>query len=411
MQHLYKLPLPKKKILFVHHTTAAGGATNSMLYNILGLPNTEYDVRALFLEPEKEGSMLYKEKGIPVDFLSGITYYQHGEGTKIKWLSRRPWEPITRFFKMLRSIPKMEAYLEANPCDIVYANTSLLLPVGIAAKRKNKKLVWHVREQIASGILGVRKQIVRYIIKKYADKIIIISHENAKKLGKTNKAEVVYNFVNFNVFDKDLPANTLATELEKNSNTIFITMLGGTVHSKGADVFIKAAPQVLKTFPNAVFAIAGYPPSPNSKPRSAIRKLLKKNVAEECVKLIKELNLKNKVIFIGVRKDIPQVIASSKIIAWPATQPHFARPIIEAQAMATPPVGTRFGSTKELISEKETGSMFPLNNHNALANAILLLLQNKELYNQIAENGYRHAKEKFNAEHNLKRVIEIIKTV
>ena len=40
-------------------------------------------------------------------------------------------------------------------------------------------------------------------------------------------------------------------------------MLGGSVHSKGANVFIEAAKITLKKYPETYFLIAGYPLKPS----------------------------------------------------------------------------------------------------------------------------------------------------
>lgn len=403
--------MPKKKILFVHHTTAMGGATNSMLYNVLGIPKDKFEVKVLFLEKEKEGSKLFKERGIEVDYLEGIAVYQHGEGAKLKWVSGKPLKPITQFIRMLKSVSKVEKYLDAHPVDMVYSNTSLLLPVGLAAKRKGIKHLWHVREQLADGVIGVRKRIVRNIITKNADRIIAISKENALRLHNPRKGEVIYNFVDFKIFNKEIAKDTIALETSKSTNTQFITMLGGVIHSKGADVFIKAVPLVLEKHPDTIFVIAGYPPVEKHVGKGIkvfIKKLLTKNMSKECLRLIQENSLEEKVKFVGLRKDIPQVIASSKILVWPGTTPHFARPIIEAQAMAVPPIGSDYASTREIIKDEETGLVFRPLDYRDLAKKIDTLLSNKELYNTISQKGYEQAIEKFNSENNLKKLTKVI---
>lgn len=394
----------KTKLLYIHSNTAVGGATNSLLYNILSLPKDRFSVKVLFLGAKGPASDLFLEKGVEIDHLEGITNYQHAENAIIKWGGRNPIKPVTRFVRMLQSVPKIEAYLRKANCDMIHINTSVMLPVGLAAKKVGVKTVWHVREPIAKGNFGIRKTIARRIINKCSDKIIAISKQDAIALGESNKIEIVYNFVNFDNFNKDVYRFSLHDELGIDHQTNIITTLGGVIHSKGTDLFIKAAAKVLKQNPNSLFIVVGYPPNQNQKDRKFYQR---KTQSYKCLNLIEELNLENKVKFVGIRNDIPQILASTKLLIWPASIPHFSRPIIEAQAMGVPAVGTDFPITREVIQPKETGLLFERFNEADLAEKINTLLTNKDLYTTISNKGYQQAVVKFNSENNFKKILGV----
>ena len=403
-----------KKILFVHHTTAVGGATNSMLYNIQQLPGTGYEAEVLFLDKRGPASDIFEKQGIKITHLEGITHYQHANGACIKWAQRNPLQPITQYFKMLASVPKLQRYLKGKQFDIIHINTSVMLSMGIAAKKSGYIVVWHVREQLSNGLTGIRKRLVRNIINRNSDKIISISRENAQHLAVPGKTEVVYNFVDFNKFNKDLDKSLLYAELQLLPQTVFVTMLGGIGHSKGADIFIKALPAVLSKNPDAVFVIAGYAPADFKRSNKGnpvikfIKSLLgRKSVIAECLRLIHENGLTEKVKFIGLRQDIPQVLASSAILVWPAPVAHFARPIIEAQAMGIPAVASNFKSTTEVVENGKTGLVFQPLNPTDLADKINQLLRDKQLYDLISSEGYKQAKQLFNAQINFKKILAV----
>jgi glycosyltransferase involved in cell wall biosynthesis len=394
-----------KNILFVHHTTALGGATNSLLFTIQQLPKEEYSTRVLFLEKVGPAIELFKSHGIDVQTICGVVNYQHANNAKIRWIAKRPWRPITQFIRMLLSIKKILRYLESCKewVDIVHINTSVMLGVGIACRILGLRLVWHIREPINHGVIGFRRMLVRNIIKSCADQIIAISNQDKKTLGRCNKCTVIYNYVNFLKFDKSFITYNLHESINVDRSDKIVLMLGGTVHSKGADVLIRSISIVLENNPEAHFVIAGYPPKLGISKKFKFRK----SVSQRCLELIENLKLKDKITFLGLRNDIPHLLSSAYLLVWPATVPHFSRPIIEAQAMGIPSIGTDFEVTLEVIKVGETGLTFANGDSNELAKQINLLLNDNALYTKISRQAYFEAKERFNADKNVKRVIEI----
>jgi len=191
-------------ILFVHHFSGMGGATLSMYSIIERLDPKKFSTAVLFLGGSGKGVTFFKENGIKVFHLSGISTYAHSEGARFKVISRNPFRPITAFFKIYPSIVKVYKFLQGSDFDIVHINTSLLIPVGIAAKKAHKKVVWHIREPLIKGVFGLRRYFIRNCIKKNSDRIIAISNHNADRLGKTDKVKVIYNYVDFSNFDKTI---------------------------------------------------------------------------------------------------------------------------------------------------------------------------------------------------------------
>jgi glycosyltransferase involved in cell wall biosynthesis len=399
--------MEKIRILYVHHTAAVAGATNSLLFTIQKLPKDKFDVKVLFLEKTGPAIELYKSKGIEIDSIDRVVNYQHANNAIIKWISRTPWKPITQFIKMLLSINVIMNYLKKNKSsfDIVHINTSVMLAVGIACKIQKIKLVWHIREPITQGLLGIRRFVVRKIIKYCADQIIAISYQDKKSLGRCSKCTIIYNYVDFLKFDKNNVKYNLQKEINLEPNVKIVLMLGGTVHSKGADILIKSIPNVINNYPNLHFVVVGYPPTNNANSKYKINK----SVAQKCLEIINDNDLGKKVTFLGLRNDIPQLLSSSYLLIWPATVPHFSRPIIEAQAMGIPAIGTDFDVTREVIEEGETGLTFVNRNAELLAKKINLLLSDSQLYDKISQQGYNQAYSRFSADNNVNQIIEIYK--
>ena len=111
--------------------------------------------------------------------------------------------------------------------------------------------------------------------------------------------------------------------------------------------------------------------------------------------------------FLGVRRDVPQLIAATDIIVFPSTVPHFARPVIEASAMAKPVIASDIGGPRELVVPDETGLLIPPDNPEKLATAIVSLLDDPEMMTQMGEKGYQRATNKFDSKVNSERTYAV----
>lgn len=82
---------------------------------------------------------------------------------------------------------------------------------------------------------------------------------------------------------------------------------------------------------------------------------------------------------------------------------------LEAQALGIPVIGTKSGGIPEAIDDGRTGFIIPERDPRALKEKILLLKNNKKLYNQFSEKGPEFVKEKFDPVKNTNKYLEYIK--
>jgi glycosyltransferase involved in cell wall biosynthesis len=131
------------------------------------------------------------------------------------------------------------------------------------------------------------------------------------------------------------------------------------------------------------------------------------NYEQTLVSAIRQHHLEDVVRFAGVRRDVPEFIAALDVLVFPSTVPHFARPIIEAGAMARPVIGSNLDGVRELIVDGETGLLVPVNDPEALADAILKILNDPERGRAMGEAGYYQARAKFDAERNVLDILAV----
>jgi glycosyltransferase involved in cell wall biosynthesis len=86
------------------------------------------------------------------------------------------------------------------------------------------------------------------------------------------------------------------------------------------------------------------------------------------------------------------------VFVMPSVMEGLCTSILDALALRRPVVATRVGGIPEIIRERETGLLVPPRDPEALARAIVTLLENPGLARHLAENGERLVRESFSVD-------------
>jgi glycosyltransferase involved in cell wall biosynthesis len=309
----------------------------------------------------------------------------------------------------------MHRFLRQRSFDIVHLNTALLIGEGVGARWAKTKVAWHVREQLYRGLLGLRYEAVRGIIASCSEAIIAISNCVATPWDGHPGVRVVYNFVDFGQFDRRISGEGFRRAASIPPDRPIVLMLGGVVASKGADILVEAASRIHRRRPEIHFVIAGYSPTA-SHSSSAVKRVLRRlaegvrlvpNMGNRVARQMDLHGLASHVHFVGPRRDIPELLAACSVVVWPATVAHFARPIIEAGAMARPVVASDFRATREIVESGATGRLVPPGDARALAGAIVDLIEHPVEARAMGERAYAIARERYDARRNAAEVFGI----
>lgn len=405
---------PVRRVLYVHHASDLGGASLSLAYLIQRLDRRRYDPAILFNCIPGSAALPFAEQGVRIHQDPSISTYPHARGAWLGVRSLRPWECVTLALKVRGSARRFRRFLETHPSDIVHLNSLVQVPAALGAKAAGVPVVWHIREEIHPGYLGLRRAWVRRCVRRCAAGVVAISHQNAKALGLARTVSVVYNFVDFKVFNRGLSDEAFRRSAGLPADVPLVGMLGGIVDSKGADVFVEAAVRVRRLRPEVLFLIAGLPPQEESPSRvkRCLRHLVEASgmvpsVEHRVQALLARHELEKSVLFVGMRRDVPEMLAACAMLVWPATVSHFARPILEAGAMARPVVASDFASSREIVVEGKTGLLVPPRDPACLADAILRLLADPQRARCMGEAGFALARERYDARRNAAAILRI----
>ncbi|WP_276328211.1 glycosyltransferase family 4 protein [Evansella clarkii] len=123
---------------------------------------------------------------------------------------------------------------------------------------------------------------------------------------------------------------------------------------------------------------------------------------EECRKLAEQLGISGMVDFLGLRKDIDQLLPMCDVSVASSFREGLPVNVMEAMASGLPVAAIDNRGHKELIQPNKNGFLTDKDNVELFANKILLLAKNKELRNNLGTNGRTLIKSKY----SVHRVLE-----
>ena len=192
-------------------------------------------------------------------------------------------------------------------------------------------------------------------ISKYSQKI---NHE----LFKINKSKLIYNGVNTSLYK----AKEEVKVIEKS-----IFYFGNISLEKGADVTIEVYLNVIKFEPNLSLHFMG----------------IETNYKSELLKIIKENNIEDKVIFHGFQNtdSIIKLISSAEVVIFPSKGETFGMALCETMSIGKPVVVANIPSFNEIVTDKKSG--FIANSVQDYSDAIQFVFENPNKAAEIAKNA------------------------
>ncbi|QSO54651.1 glycosyltransferase family 4 protein [Alicyclobacillus curvatus] len=102
--------------------------------------------------------------------------------------------------------------------------------------------------------------------------------------------------------------------------------------------------------------------------------------------LCRELDIENRVRFLGHREDIPAVLKRTDIFVLPTLTENYPYSIIEAQAVGTAIIASNVGGVPEVLEDGVTGLLVPPGDVNHLSDALRRLLDDQALRYRLGKN-------------------------
>lgn len=262
-----------------------------------------------------------------------------------------------------QAIRAVQAAVDEFKPDVVHCHhLHQLLHAFLPCVRKGVPIVHTEHESFSLG----RPKLQRLLrICAYGCRVVTAVDESvAEFLAKTvriprRKLQVIRNGVDVRRF-ANAAADRQSLGLRGDGTVIGVVARLHPV--KGHSVLLHAFVGVKRQFPEASLLIVG-----DGEERAGLGVLAK------------ELGIDDSVVFLGSRRDIPELLAAMDITVLPSLEEGLPLSLLEAMAAAKPIVATDVGAVPTVIRHNQTGLLVPPRDPEAITQALTRMLSDTEL--------------------------------
>jgi len=288
----------------------------------------------------------------------------HAEGPLTEWLSSQGIETLQAglpYFaaggagaavRIAGAAPRLASFLRKQDFPLVHANDGRMIATWMPAARfagragiAHRRTKWsasrlaHLTLSLASGLIAISDYVRDSMPADLRRRAVVIRNPFADKV--LPRAE----------------ARRAAVELAGTDGTL-IAFVGTLQEQKRPSVFLRAAADIRRQWPDARFLLIGRPGELDGPMRA----------------LCAELGLPDVTVFAGFRADAPALLAGCDLLLAPAVNEGHGRALIEAMIAGVPVVAARSGGHVEIVQQERTGLLVPPEDPKAMARATLSLL-------------------------------------
>lgn len=292
---------------------------------------------------------------------------------------------------------KMAEVIDREKLDILHVHYAMphaicaILAKDIAEHDVKIVTTLHGTDITVLGIDQTFKRMIAYGIEK-SDAVTAVSHDLVKRtkeqLAIDRDIEVIYNFVNEKEYYKK--------DREYIKKHYGITSDEKVVIHISNFRKVKRIRDVIQTFNyiqkevNAKLILVGDGPD-----------------HQMAIDYVKELDMEDKVIFLGRQKNISDLLSISHVKLLLSEQESFGLVLLEAMACEVPAIGTNVGGIPEVIEHGKTGYIVNLGDTVSAAKYAIELLNNNLLYNIFSRQANARVTEHFHSEEIVNKYISL----
>jgi glycosyltransferase involved in cell wall biosynthesis len=339
------------KILYIITSLGLGGAERLLLYYIKFLDRSKYDLHVCCFRAK------------PDDLLEEMSKFATITNLKVN----NKFNPLI-IIQILKLIRKL------NP-DIIHTHLFQPRVYGTIAHMFYRRSVLVTQKH---SIVNPKKHNIFIFFEMVSirlnKKVIAISESVRNSLIKyelipRSKIYVLTNCIDYQSFNKSADLNS-----RRDKNEIIIGTVGRLEKVKGINFLLFAIKIILAKFPSIKLEIIG-----DGSQTSELKEIAKK------------LGISNSVEFLGKFTDVIPFYKRMDIFVLASLNEGFGIVLLEAMAMGIPVVATNVNGIKEVVVNGESGILVPPKNPEAIANAVIKIIENSELAEKLVNEGLKRS--------------------
>jgi glycosyltransferase involved in cell wall biosynthesis len=373
-------PVRKYKIAYLIDGLSMGGAERLMVPILKHLRLEHFDPFVCALQ-SKEGNPMAEEiraLGIPVECLD------------IKHL------------RDMDAIPRLIKYLKDTGADLVHTQLEAANILGnISAKLTRLPSVCTIHVMPSLDVktkTKLHQRVEWFVLRHFCDLVISVSEEARQyhiKISGTSPKQVatIYNGIDLSTFlnmDYALQRNAVRAELGIPRDANVLVTVAVLRPPKGIQYMIRALPSILAVHPNTFYLVVG-----SGSHHDAL------------VEEVKKAGVNKQVIFAGMRKDVPRLLAASDVFVLPTLTEALPTVLAEAMAAKLPIVASRVGGIPEMITNGQNGFLVEPGDIDGLTKVCNHLLEHPEKREDMGAEGWKTVRQKFSIERQVDQLKEL----
>jgi len=345
----------KTKVLHIITRFTIGGADENTKITCIGLDKNKYDVHLAYGHEYDNGMVdEIRKKHVKTRCFSML----------------RHLNPVSSLFSLI----SIYFYLRRNGFTIVHTHSTEAGLVGrFAAIFAGVPIIIHTvhgtpfsetRPWIVNAITLVGERIVARQTAKIVSNANILTKEYlSRSIGKKSQYVTIYSGIDLRKYQNARPIKDI-----KNKAGFNVLMVSRITEGKGLDEVLSAADQLVNEDIHVFIAGDG-----------------------DLMQKYRQSSAKN-VTFLGLRDDVPRLLASVDILVLPSYREGTPRVITEAMAAGIPVVATNIAGIPEQIEDGKNGYLIPIKDSKALADRILYLKEHPMVRTRMGRAGLKMVK-------------------
>jgi N-acetyl-alpha-D-glucosaminyl L-malate synthase BshA len=297
---------------------------------------------------------------------------------------------------------KMEEVAEFENLDILHVHyaiphaTSAFLAKQMLRNKRDLKIITtlHGTDITLVGLEPTFLPLVKFSIEQ-SDGVTSVSRFLKEKTitnySCDKEIEVIPNFVDTNYF-KPVLNNDFKNKIAPGGEKLLVHTSNFRVVKRVPDT-IRIFEQVQKEIPSKLILVGDGPDR------------------SECERLCRQLDLCDKVKFLGKQEALVEILSAADIFLIPSQSESFGLAALEAMACGLPVISSSVGGLPELVSHNKSGFIAEIGDVDRMAKYVIDLLSNDKKYRLFSKNARDRAVNEFDISKVIPIYEEYYKTI
>jgi glycosyltransferase involved in cell wall biosynthesis len=373
------------RILFVDHAGVLGGAE---LYLLDVAQRMKDRARVVVFERGPFVDRL-RQSGVEVELIEASSAML---GVEREGGPRGDLQAIPAVLAMVNRVRRL-----ARNYDIVFANSQKgMIVAALAGFLARRPVVWNLHDILtADHFSRAHRTLAVQVANRFVRRVLVNSEATRRAFGaaggKVERTAVVYNGHDPAVFDRVSEADVAVQRGALGADRYqLVGVFSRLAPWKGQHVLLRALPALPDV--RAVFVGGALFQDDRS-------------YEDELRREADALGVRDRVLFLGFRDDVPTLMRSVDVVAHTSVSPEpFGRVIVEGMLARRPVVAAAAGGALEIIDQPGIGMLTPPGDVAALTTALRRLLDDPAGARQIAEAGRRTAEARYSIERTVRDI-------